>query len=81
MRLANQQATHSPTLFDLAAGSFASATRVAHSDPALWRDICHDNRVALTEALRQFEAELAQVRTLLSDADAFEAYLRGNAPD
>ena len=68
--LAAVAAEHSrtvPHLFDLAAGSFASGTRVAHSDPALWREIAMSNRVALAQALRDCRDELEGV------IDALEA--------
>ena len=43
---------------DIAATGFLDTTRVASGDPALWADICMDNRVALSTALRTLAAEV-----------------------
>jgi prephenate dehydrogenase len=42
----------------LAAGSFRDATRVAASDPVLWRDIFRSNAKALSAAVRLFQGTL-----------------------
>ena len=50
-------------LFEFSAGGFRDFTRIASSDPAMWRDICLSNRVALGKVLgeyRQALDELAQ---------------------
>ncbi len=51
-------------------GSWQSATRVAHSDPALWSEILSLNREALAEVLRLFQTELGQVLALLEQGDS-----------
>jgi prephenate dehydrogenase len=79
--LAGKQAKYEPRLFDLAAGSFASATRVAHSSPELWRDISLSNRAALLETLKAYRAELDTTLAALEadDAAALEsAFARGH---
>lgn len=68
--LAGRQANTEPRLFDLAAGSFASATRVAHSSPELWRDIALSNRPALLETLEAYRAELDTMTAALESGDA-----------
>jgi prephenate dehydrogenase len=79
--LAGEESTKNTALFDLAAGSFASATRVAHSSPELWRDICLSNRPALLTALKAYRAELDSAIDALEagDANALEtAFQRGH---
>ena len=69
------RATDEPHLWDLAAGSWAGATRVAASPPALWREIALTNRAALLDALREFGDELSHLTVALetADGDALEA--------
>lgn len=70
LALARERASASdPHLFDLAAGSFASATRVAASSPDLWRDIALTNREALADALRAYRADLDAVLDSLEADD------------
>lgn len=80
--VAGRQAEHSPRLYDLAAGSFASGTRVAASAPELWRDIALTNRAALAAAMRDFREEVDTVLTALDSGDAdavLAAFQRGYA--
>lgn len=67
---AEQQARDTPRLLDLAAGSWAGATRVAHSPPVLWQNIALTNRAALADAVRALSADLDEVLTALESADA-----------
>lgn len=74
-------AAHLPDLMRLAAGSWASATRVAHSSPQLWQEIAIANRSALLAALDDYVAELQQVRAALGDDEAnsvLAAFERGH---
>lgn len=45
-------------IFGLAAGGFYDFTRIASSDPVMWRDICVMNRIALDDRLQEFKGEL-----------------------
>lgn len=45
--------------FDLASGGFYDFTRIASSDPVMWRDICLYNRDAILSALSAFSAQLS----------------------
>lgn len=54
----------------LAGPSLRDWTRVVGSPPALWRDICLENRESLAEAIREFEAELQAVRRRIETGDA-----------
>ncbi|WP_025321751.1 prephenate dehydrogenase [Deferrisoma camini] len=64
---------------NLAGPSLRDWTRVVGSPPALWRDICMENREALGRVLGEFEEELAAVRKRLEtgDAEALEALFHG----
>lgn len=54
-------------VFELAAGSWESLTRVAASSPALWREILRSNRAAVAQALDEY---LVLVRQLAEALDA-----------
>ncbi len=47
-------------------GGFRDYTRIAASDPVMWRDICLDNREQILHALGLLENELAYIREVLS---------------
>jgi len=66
-----------PRFLDVAARGFKDATRIAASDPVVWREIFQQNREALGEALETFRRALdALERTLDSGDDvAIEATL------
>ncbi|MDP6725209.1 MAG: prephenate dehydrogenase/arogenate dehydrogenase family protein [Arenicellales bacterium] len=49
------------TLFDLAAGGFRDFTRIASSDPTMWRDVSLTNREALAEWMESYRKRLEQV--------------------
>lgn len=58
--------THLPRLI---AGGFHSATRVAASSPALWRDIALSNREPLRDAARELRGSLDALLEALDAAD------------
>ena len=62
-------------IFRYAAGGFADFSRIASSDPALWRGICLANKDALVRAISLFEDQLAELKSNLAaaDGDALEA--------
>ncbi len=47
-------------IFRFAAGGFRDFTRIASSDPIMWRDICLANRQAIIPLLRRFAVELEE---------------------
>ena len=61
-------------IFQFAAGGFRDFTRIASSDPTMWRDICIENRAAILENLDHFQAELAKVRELVERSDAQQIF-------
>lgn len=52
------------------AGGFKDFTRIASSDPVMWRDIALQNRPAVLEMMDFFAASYAELRTLVANADA-----------
>lgn len=51
------------------AGGFRDFTRIASSDPVMWRDIALQNRTALLEMMDFFAAHHAQLRSLVAESD------------
>lgn len=56
-------------IFRFAAGGFRDFTRIAASDPVMWRDICLANRSALLSVLEDFDADLEQLRKAIGAGD------------
>lgn len=57
-------------VFRYAAGGFRDFSRIASSDPAMWRDICLTNRDELLPMLDHYLAELHQMRSLIDQRDS-----------
>lgn len=62
-------------IFKYAAGGFRDFTRIASSDPHMWRDIALANRDALLSAIQRFNGELAAVEQAVKQSDG-DALLR-----
>jgi len=56
-------------IFRYAAGGFRDFTRIASSDPVMWRDICLANRDAIAAMIDRFQGDLVELR---------EAIVQGN---
>ena len=56
-------------IFRFAAGGFRDFTRIAASDPTMWRDIAIANRPALLATIDQFSSHLEALRTAIDRAD------------
>ena len=52
-----------------ASSGFADTTRIAGSDPYIWRDICIDNAPEIAAALAKLCGELDEFRTLVQKGD------------
>ncbi|MBI3072919.1 MAG: prephenate dehydrogenase/arogenate dehydrogenase family protein [Deltaproteobacteria bacterium] len=59
-----------PNLFGLGAGGFQDTTRIASSNPEMWRDIFLENRDETLRALDVFLASLANLRAAIETRDA-----------
>lgn len=62
----------SDDVFRCAAGGFRDFTRIASSDPVMWRDIAIANKTALLESIDLFSKHLNRMRTAVQDANADE---------
>ncbi len=58
--------------FELAAGGFFDFTRIASSDPVMWRDVAVANAPVLSEALGGYIDALARLKTLVDQGRADE---------
>jgi prephenate dehydrogenase len=56
-------------IFRYAAGGFRDFTRIASSDPVVWRDICLANREAILERIEDLRGELAHIAGLIERGD------------
>ncbi|MEA3275266.1 MAG: prephenate dehydrogenase/arogenate dehydrogenase family protein [Pseudomonadota bacterium] len=56
-------------IFRYAAGGFRDFTRIASSNPVMWRDICIANREALGAMLDSFSAEMADLADTIRRGD------------
>lgn len=59
-------------LFEIAGAGFRDFTRLASSNPEMWRDICLANRDSMLAELDHFEKKLKELRGKLDDAAALE---------
>ncbi len=57
-------------IFEYAAGGFRDFTRIASSDPVMWRDICLANRDALLAVLETFRDDLDDLTAAIRDQDS-----------
>jgi prephenate dehydrogenase len=75
MGLASDRAEEHAALLRLAAGGFRDMTRIASGHPAMWLDICAENRDAILSALDGLIDGLSHMRGIV-DTDDREELLR-----
>lgn len=56
-------------VFRFAAGGFRDVTRIASSDPTMWRDICLNNQQPILEMMKRYRDELDMLYNALEKAD------------
>ncbi|MDE2089338.1 MAG: prephenate dehydrogenase/arogenate dehydrogenase family protein [Gammaproteobacteria bacterium] len=56
-------------IFRFAAGGFRDFTRIASSDPVMWRDICLANRAAVLAELQRFGEDLGRLAEAIRQGD------------
>jgi prephenate dehydrogenase len=68
---------YEPAALDLVAGGFRDTTRIAASDPTVWREILLANRDEVAVSLGAYREALADLERLIAEADpvALERYL------
>jgi len=72
------ESNNSESFFKYAAGGFRDFTRIASSDPVMWRDICLANKSALLESMLQYQEELDRLKEAITkdDADQLLSYFQ-----
>lgn len=76
------QSDASEDIFRFAAGGFRDFTRIASSDPVMWRDISIANKGALLKAIDLFSDQLNSLRSAVESGDAdglYETFSRAKA--
>ncbi|NOS88909.1 MAG: bifunctional prephenate dehydrogenase/3-phosphoshikimate 1-carboxyvinyltransferase [Methylococcaceae bacterium] len=61
-------------IFNFAAGGFKDFTRIASSDPTMWRDICTANKNEIIPLLQQTKAQLDRITHLLENDDSQQLF-------
>jgi prephenate dehydrogenase len=56
-------------IFKYAAGGFKDFTRIASSDPTMWKDICAANKSEILPLIEQLRDELADLHDTLANDD------------
>ena len=57
-------------IFEFAAGGFRDFSRIASSDPVMWRDVCLTNKSAILNVLDHFQSRLAEIRQSIEAGDS-----------
>lgn len=57
-------------VFRFAAGGFRDVTRIASSDPTMWRDICLNNQQPILEMMKRYKDEMDMLYNALEASDA-----------
>ena len=65
---------HHDNIFRYAAGGLRDFTRIAESDPVMWRDICLSNRDAILAAMDRYRDELDRLQQAIRESDATTLY-------
>lgn len=69
MGLASDRAEEHAALLRLAAGGFRDMTRIASGHPAIWLDICAENRTAILSAMDGLIGGLTEMRDVVAAED------------
>ena len=76
MSLANDHAEEHVAVLRLAAGGFRDMTRVASGHPAIWLDVCKENREAIVGALDGMISGLQAMRSIVDEGKTDELLQR-----
>lgn len=78
--LASQLVGSNPQWLGLIGQGFKDVTRIADSDPSLWKEIISENAENILPVLRSFRQKLEDVETTLSNSSAAQSMIEsGNA--
>lgn len=76
MGIAAERSASQAALLRLAAGGFRDMTRIAGGHPAIWPDICVQNRPAIVDALDELIMQLGGIRDAVERSDEPELLSR-----
>lgn len=79
MNVADSRATEHVALLRLAAGGFRDMTRIASGHPAIWLDICDENRDAIVGGLDALIGGLEDMRAAVGSGNRSDLHTRLNA--
>ena len=63
-----------PQALAMSGGGFRDFTRIASSDPEMWRDICLENQKAILEAMTHFEKKMSSFKRSIRKRDGRALY-------
>jgi prephenate dehydrogenase len=64
------ESEHCEKIFHYVAGGFKDFSRIASSDPVMWRDICLENKNAILQVLNDYQQNLSDLAELIKNEDA-----------
>ncbi len=70
-----------PEILSFSSGGLKDATRIAASDPVMWRDICLHNREQVLKSIDRFQDKLNRLRKFIEDKEGGaleESFKRAN---
>ena len=66
------QQENNQQLFQFASAGFYDFTRIASSDPVMWRDICLSNKDEVLNSIKCFSAQLSRLEKAIENDNADE---------
>ncbi|HFC91419.1 MAG TPA: prephenate dehydrogenase/arogenate dehydrogenase family protein [Leucothrix mucor] len=64
------ESEHCDKIFHYVAGGFKDFSRIASSDPVMWRDICLENKGAILNALDNYQQNLSDLAELIKNEES-----------
>ena len=64
------ESEHCDKIFHYVAGGFKDFSRIASSDPVMWRDICLENKGAILNALDNYQQTLSDLAELIKNEES-----------
>jgi prephenate dehydrogenase len=73
--VANVKTASHGDILSMSGGGLKDITRIASSDPVMWRDICLKNKLPVVTLINQFQSALENIKTLIEQdqAEALQA--------
>lgn len=68
--VANVKTESHGDILSMSGGGLKDITRIASSDPVMWRDICLKNKLPIVTLINQFQNELENIKTLIEQDQA-----------